>query len=204
MTAALNVLQRMMQMKAISQLVCGVLFVGLASAQAAEVQCDHQNMAMVPSTAASNFDLSRSGLVADPAKGLLWMRCSLGQNWDGTTCVGDATLFAQWQSALQSAETYEYQGLTGWRLPNAKELLSLVEHSCWSPALNEMVFPSAYNGDYWSSSYAGHYRESAGQNAGDGVVVDFVRGLEKVAYRTSGLEQQAPSAVRLVRELLKN
>ncbi|WP_337842330.1 DUF1566 domain-containing protein [Rheinheimera sp.] len=191
-------------MKSISQLVCGVLFVGLTSAQAAEVQCDHQNMAMLPSTAASNFDLARSGLVADPASALLWMRCSLGQSWDGTDCVGDATLVAQWQSALQTAENYEYQGLSGWRLPNAKELLSLVEHSCWSPALNEIVFPSAYNGDYWTSSYAAHYRESAGVNAGDGVVVDFVYGLEKVAYRASGLEQQSPSAVRLVRDLPKN
>lgn len=106
------------------------------------------------------------GTVTDTATGLTWAKCSLGQTWvdntanDGSddSCSGTATTHT-WKGALDAAGTASdslYLGHTGWRLPNVKELGSLLENACTSPAINTSIFPSTPNGINWTSSpYAG-------------------------------------------------
>ncbi|MDD3761278.1 MAG: DUF1566 domain-containing protein [Acidithiobacillus sp.] len=69
------------------------------------------------------------GTVTDTETGLQWMRCSLGQAWDGTSCVGEAEGYT-WQEALDAAEELNrkggYAGHRDWRLPSIEELHSLV------------------------------------------------------------------------------
>jgi hypothetical protein len=89
--------------------------------------------------------------VTDTATGLTWKRCSEGQSWDGATCAGSA-MYHTWQQALQVADTASYAGQSDWRLPNAKELASIVEQACYSPAIDEAVFPATPSSYYWSSS----------------------------------------------------
>jgi len=47
---------------------------------------------MPPAFAAgeTNDTLMPKGMWKDPATGLIWDRCSLGQTWDGATCTGNA------------------------------------------------------------------------------------------------------------------
>lgn len=85
--------------------------------------------------------------VKDTVTGLIWQRCSVGQTWNGTTCTGTATRHT-WQQALTVAKNLG----NGYRLPNIKELQSLVETKCYSPSINTNIFPNTQQSIYWSSS----------------------------------------------------
>jgi len=78
------------------------------------------------------------------------MRCTLGQTWSGATCTGSPTPYV-WADALAAAQSSSFAGHTDWRIPNVKELLSIVERRC-SPAINDTVFPATFPGVYWTSS----------------------------------------------------
>jgi hypothetical protein len=41
-----------------------------------------------PALAAKTYSDNGDGTVTDPTTGLTWMRCSMGQTWNGTTCTG--------------------------------------------------------------------------------------------------------------------
>ena len=49
--------------------------------------------------AETDEQLSKSGQWRDPATGLIWMRCSIGQSWTGSTCKGDPLEFKNWEDA---------------------------------------------------------------------------------------------------------
>lgn len=96
----------------------------------------------------SRYESNNNGSeVRDKKTGLIWMRCSLGQSWNGTACTNTATTY-DWGSALQSAKAIG----GGWRLPNIKELDSLIEQACYNPSINESIFPNTVSEAYWSSS----------------------------------------------------
>jgi hypothetical protein len=94
------------------------------------------------------------GTVTDVVTGLMWMRCAEGQAWSGTACTGTGTSYT-WAEAHQQAAAASaavVAGYADWRLPNIKELVSLVEWACSSPAMNTTVFPGAPNEEFWSST----------------------------------------------------
>lgn len=91
--------------------------------------------------------LASEAEVRDSRTGLVWQRCSLGQNWSAGRCNGTASAL-NWQGALQAARAAG----NDWRLPDIKELQSLVEDACQSPAINTALFPGTVNDWYWSSS----------------------------------------------------
>ncbi|MCJ8311434.1 MAG: DUF1566 domain-containing protein [Saccharospirillaceae bacterium] len=125
-------------------------------------------------------------LVVDTQTGLMWMRCSLGQSWDGETCTGSVSKII-WQQALKSGESLNYAGFDDWRVPNIKELSSLIESACYEPAINEDIFPNTDVGDYWASTYY------LGQSSGHSWYVDFEGGKTDTYGKTND------AAVRLVR-----
>ena len=88
--------------------------------------------------------------VLDRLTGLIWRRCSEGQTWNGTTCVGDF-LYFEWATALKHARAVGKHG-TGWRMPNVKELASLAVIGKQSPAIDTDVFPNSWGGYYVSST----------------------------------------------------
>ncbi|MGH8500348.1 MAG: DUF1566 domain-containing protein, partial [Methylococcales bacterium] len=54
--------------------------------------------------------------------------------------------------ALTEANNSTLAGFTDGRLPNLKELSSIVERKCFNPAINEAVFPGTPSAFFWSAS----------------------------------------------------
>ncbi len=89
------------------------------------------------------------------------MRCAIGQTWDTSgqqpTCTGTATEFT-WQDALKKVQALDSQSGSGfagykdWRLPNERELASLVRFACSDPAINETAFPATPSMNFWTST----------------------------------------------------
>lgn len=131
------------------------------------VDCTNENNAVTATTPTDDFTISADGrTVTHTPTGLVWMRCSLGQSWDGSTCTGTATRYG-WQAALAAVQSLNdnggYAGQSDWRLPNKNELASIVEERCWSPAINAAIFPGTISVSFWSSSpntYDANYASS--------------------------------------------
>ena len=102
----------------------------------------------------------------------MWMRCSLGQSWDGSRCAGDAREYT-WDDARKAAQNYRYAGYGDWRLPDIEELSTLVYCSSglrWKfkagsydvngkclgdyhrPTIFSSAFPNTPSSDVWSGS----------------------------------------------------
>lgn len=94
------------------------------------------NTALNETTPYSRFTINADNTVTDKATGLIWMRCPLGQT--GNDCSVGTPKQYKWIDALNEAATNHQ----GWRVPNIKELASIVEHKCHSPAINLSVFPN--------------------------------------------------------------
>jgi hypothetical protein len=94
-----------------------------------------------------------NGTVTDTRTGLMWDQCARGLS--GAACtVGTVGAFS-WQQALDSAtaaNASSYKGYTDWRLPNVKELRSLVEECRANPSINEWAFPATPVFYFWSGS----------------------------------------------------
>lgn len=100
-----------------------------------------------PAQAQSRYSYSTDGSeVTDSQTGLVWRRCSEGMAWSGGTCIGVPTTYSH-EAALAHAKTQ-----TGWRLPNVKELASILNISRMNPAIDPTAFPATSSGWYWSSS----------------------------------------------------
>lgn len=117
--------------------------------------------------------LLTSGEWRDPATGLIWMRCSLGQTWENGTCTGEADTF-NWIDAVNSAGIADGKV---WRLPTTKELLTII-----NTPTNALFMPTSTDG-YW------HFRSSSAASE----VVIVGNGLDGVNLKYSG------NYVRLVR-----
>ncbi|WP_339769165.1 DUF1566 domain-containing protein [uncultured Paraglaciecola sp.] len=100
---------------------------------------------------AEQFVVDTDGTATHTESGLMWMRCSLGQTFSSDSCIGEADEL-NWQQALDDAHGYTFAGLSGWRVPNIKELATLTERACVRPAINETVFPNTLSDDYWTST----------------------------------------------------
>lgn len=118
------------------------------------------------------------GTVSDSATGLMWQKCSNGQT--GLDCSGgsaasvlfddgDGDLGIAHQPAINYCDSLSLATHTDWRLPNVKELTSIVDYGRVSPAINPTYFPNTQSGYYWSST-AYEY------NAGFAWIVGFYDG----------------------------
>ena len=107
---------------------------------------------LAESTPTSRFS-SADETVTDQETTLSWMRCAVGQRWDGSSCLGQPQTVA-WQEAMAMVDKVNAQGLGGyhdWRMPMIPELASIVERQCFNPRMNTTVFPGAPSAVFWSS-----------------------------------------------------
>lgn len=140
-------------------------------------------------THAEPYVIHKDGaMVLDKATGLVWMRCSLGQNWNGTTCAGEAKRFTYAQ-AQQAAENLNaesgFGGHKDWTVPSIRQLASLIfcssnrllykgdlkdggallAHRCGEqyirPTVHWLAFPNFTGDSRWSSSREVNVRNGA-------------------------------------------
>lgn len=98
----------------------------------------------------SRYIVHGNGTVTDTIIGLMWQRCSAGQS--GSDCSDSVSTTHTWQQALALADTGNTAGYSDWRLPNKKELISIVAYDRYYPSINTVAFPNTALAYYWSSS----------------------------------------------------
>lgn len=108
----------------------------------------------LPEFAVADLIDNGNGTVTDRAAGLTWQQCSAGQS--GANCATGAAAAYTWDNAILFCEGLSLAGFTDWRLPNSKELRSIVDPARGNYlAINTAVFPATQASYYWSStSYA--------------------------------------------------
>jgi hypothetical protein len=159
-------------------LICCTLFTGVLKASTI-------NDYIPNTTPDERYTLHSDSTVTDTATGLQWQRCSLGQDWDGSTCTGSA-ISSSWKLALQLANSSRFAGYNDWRLPNIEELRSIVAYDRYDPAINNNIFPNTPSSQYWSSSPFADSSSAAW----------YVRFDERIKYYA---DRSYDYAVRLVR-----
>jgi hypothetical protein len=126
-----------------------------------------------PGYGKNKFKDNGDGTVTDEATGLTWMKADSLNGMD-------------WPSALEYAENLELGGHSDWRLPNAKELHSILDYSRSPEATNSAAINPVFEatpitneggendfGTYWTSTT--HLKSRGMQNAA--VYIDFGRSL---------------------------
>jgi len=100
------------------------------------------------------FDYTAPNIVYDKATGLEWIAdpSELGGIW-GT--LGNPTSMT-WDEAIEACNNLYFQYRGDWRLPNTKELESLIIYSKKNPAIDDSKFKNTKDDKYWGSSIT-HY-----------------------------------------------
>lgn len=100
-------------------------------------------------------------IVTDTYTGLVWQRCPVGSSLDDNStaenaaddrCDATGATSVTWQAALQRSVLDTTAGRSDWRVPNLKELESIVEPTCSRPALDTALFPRNAASFLWSST----------------------------------------------------
>lgn len=131
----------------------------------------------------NNFADNKDGTISDLSTGLMWQ-------------ASDDGISRNWEEALSASENLELGGYNDWRLPNAKELQSIIDYSrspqtTNSPAIDpvfettEIAYPDGTSGHYpffWTGTthldganpYAGAVYLAFGEGLGqmNGVLMD--------------------------------
>ena len=102
------------------------------------------------STCNPSFTDNGDGTITDNCTGLMWKKCS-EPDTSTTTCGGTHSTYT-WENALTQCEGLSFAGYTDWRLPNVKELISIVNYQNYNPAINTTYFPSTVAHSYWSGT----------------------------------------------------
>ncbi len=98
----------------------------------------------------NDFVNNGDGTVTDNATGLMWQQEDDGNSYD-------------WKAALAYAASSELAGYTDWRVPNTKELQSIVDYDKTTfPAIDEDYFVCTDTDSwFWSSTTQGDYKYTA-------------------------------------------
>ena len=133
-----------------------LLLPGAAAPARAACTANVPNANVIESTPTADFTVNGDGTVTHIRTGLMWKQCTEGQG--GPACDAGAATGMTWGEALNaanSANAAAFAGHTDWRLPNIKELESIVELCGHVPAINRTVFPATPSASlYWSSTPA--------------------------------------------------
>ncbi|SFV52831.1 Fimh-like protein [hydrothermal vent metagenome] len=124
-----------------------------------------------------------NGVVTDSKTGLIWQDdYSNDEDFSERPIWSHGVKSASWAEAIDYCEELTLGGNDDWRLPNRKELLSIVKYSAFEPSINS-VFKSTPNPAYliyWSST-------TANNDTSDAHIVDFAYGSTNKYSKHVGL-----------------
>ncbi len=174
-------------------------------------QVAHSGLA-IKKPALSDTELMSQGMWRDPNTHMIWMRCSLGQTWNGSTCTDDAIRYS-WDAAQEAVATLNrnggYGGYTDWIVPHIQDLSSLIVCSAGtqsrdaipakggfdividadcaktsvSPTLDPLVFPNTADFFYLSASSVLHWHDNAWVvSFNNGTISDYLYNKTDQAY----------------------
>lgn len=101
---------------------------------------DYQPAAVQPS-----YTNNGNGTTTDNITRLMW-----ANNGSGSGCNNGIAL--TWEAALAYCEGLSLAGNGDWRLPNIRELESIVAYTGANPSINATYFPNTSSSYYWSST----------------------------------------------------
>jgi hypothetical protein len=122
------------------------------------------------------------GTVTDNCTGLMWQKDTADVNGNGQSTAQDDTF---WFDALAYCENLNFAGHDDWRLPNVRELQSLVDYGRFNPSVDP-VFGVLSPYYYWSSTSVARFiadawtvgfQEGFVFNAGNKLVRSYVRAV---------------------------
>ena len=88
-------------------------------------------------------------IVVDLERQIEWLRCSVGQRWNGSECSGNIVNLSL-DMVPKALEIANEQLGGGWRLPSKAELKSIVCKECAPPKIDKEIFPNTDNAPYWT------------------------------------------------------
>jgi hypothetical protein len=111
-----------------------------------------------------------NGTVTDNNTGLIWQKCSNGQNND-RVCSGTASVYNWYEATGDVCKALRTGGHSDWRLPSKNELATIVDRSApqSGPTIKASYFPGTIKAGYWSSTADASKPDFAW-------LVDFVKG----------------------------
>jgi hypothetical protein len=95
----------------------------------------------------------RQFTITDQKTGLEWLRCTVGQRWNGFRCIGVPKMMT-WDQAQQAAASASKELGGEWRLPSVDELQALVCDKCPPPKIDQQLFPDTPAAPFWTYSKA--------------------------------------------------
>jgi hypothetical protein len=157
----MEIIMRQMQIFAFFQVIvlCRTLAVilvvltGMGSAMAQTQAIDTTNPANEVIVKSGHF-IVRDHLVIDLQHGVEWMRCSVGQIWNGSDCEGVAVQLTQ-EDVAKAIVIANAQLGSGWRLPSRTELEGLVCKACAPVKIELDSFPNTLGEPYWTGEVNG-------------------------------------------------
>lgn len=89
--------------------------------------------------------LNGDDVVIDLATGLMWPADGSGEG-----CAFGNT--ATWDNSIIYLNGLDFAGFTDWRLPNFRELSSIIDYGHYDPIFDVTLFPNTLLDYYWSST----------------------------------------------------
>ena len=82
---------------------------------------------------------NEDGTITDTDTGLMWQQ-------------EDDNITRMYELAITYCENVDFSTYSDWRLPNKKELFSIIDNSQLDPAVDSTAFPNTDSSHYWSST----------------------------------------------------